>query len=62
MTVKVGNREKKEVSELNHTLYKQAEYILENEQHRCHIGWSGVGSFIDWLESNYELTKKDGVV
>ena len=60
MTVKVGNHEKKEVSELNHTLYKKAEYILEYEQHRSHIGWSGVGSFIDWLESNYELTEKDG--
>lgn len=59
MTIKVGNHEKKEVSELNHTLYKKADEILESEQHRSHIGWSGVGLFIDWLENNYELTKKE---
>ena len=60
MTIKVGNYEKKEVSELNHTLYKKAEEILEDEQHRSHIGWTDVSLFIDWLEGNYELTKKEG--
>ena len=60
MTIKVGNHEKKEVSELNHTLYKKAEEILDSETYNAyHIGWYGVGLFIDWLESNYELTKKE---
>ena len=60
MIIKVGNHEKKEVSELNHVLYKKAVDILGSETcNAYHIGWHGVGVFIDWLESNYELIKKE---
>jgi hypothetical protein len=24
-----------------------------------HIGWNEVGGFIDWLEANYEIKKKN---
>lgn len=58
-TVKVGNYEKKEVSKLNNELYLKAHEILEKEEHLSHIGWSGVGKFIDWLEANYAITKKE---
>ncbi len=56
--LKVGDCEEKEVSELNNELYKKAKYILGNDRHQ-HIGWSGVGQFIDWLESEYEIKKKN---
>jgi len=58
-TIKVGNNEKKEVSELNNQLFKNARDILEDNMHLNHIGWSGVGNFIDWLESNYTITSKE---
>lgn len=56
--MKVGTYEIKEVSELNNKLYEKAKEIMLVEQHKWHIGWSGVGSFIDWLEENYELKEK----
>ena len=56
--IKVGKYEEKEVSELNHALFKEAGRILEDEMHLSHIGYSGVGKFIDWLEENYKITKK----
>ncbi len=56
--VQVGTNEKKEVTELNNSLYLNAERILEENEHQSHIGWSGVGAFIDWLEANYTITPK----
>ena len=58
-TVKVGINEKKVVTELNNELYLNAAEILENNEHKSHIGWHGVGLFIDWLEANYDIRKKD---
>jgi hypothetical protein len=55
----VGTHEKKEVSDLNNTLYLKAEEILEDNLQLHHIGWSGVGKFIDYLEANYNITKKE---
>lgn len=56
--VKVGDYEKKEVTRLNNMLYLKAKSILEDRRHLSHIGWSGVGCFIDWLEENYDLVEK----
>lgn len=59
--MQVGKKEKKEVSELNHEIYTKARDILgddENMPFFSHIGWIGVGVFIDWLEANYEIKKK----
>ncbi len=55
--MEVGKKEcsKREVSELNNELYKNAVTVMENG---CHIEWSGVGDFIDWLELNYEIKKR----
>lgn len=54
MTVTVGTREKKEVSELNHELFQEARDTLAGYK----IGWRVVGEFIDWLEKNYDIKKK----
>lgn len=60
MAIKVGKYDKKEVSELNNELYKKAEEILQDETGSgWHIGWIGVGCFVDWIENNYEITKKN---
>ena len=62
--MKVGNTEKREVSELNNELFNAAKSIMEDNGNgpyraRCpHIGWAVVGDFIDWLEENYEIKKK----
>lgn len=53
--MKVGKYEKKDVTVLNNTLFKKAEEMMEEN---CHLGWSGLGKFIDWLEANYTLEKK----
>jgi hypothetical protein len=58
--IKVGDHEPREVSQLNHELFTKAEDILGCSQHQSHIGWSGVGNFIDWLEENYTLERKEG--
>ena len=57
--VEVGNYEKKVVSKLNNRLYSKDGEILEDNQHQSHIGWSGVGLFIDWLENNYDIKEKE---
>lgn len=57
--VKVGKLNPKVVSHLNHRLYKQAVCILNTNCFISHIGWAGVGAFIDWLEENYHITKKE---
>ena len=58
--IKVGYYEKKTASKLNRELYKSAESVLGDNMYTSHIGWSGVGMFIDWLEENYEITRKVG--
>lgn len=68
LDMNVGTHEKKEVSELNNELFNAAKRVIEggcgeNEKgkakNRCwHIGWGGVGDFIDYLEQNYEIAKK----
>ena len=57
MRKEVGNFEKKAVSYENAGLFNKAKEILENEQQLSHIGWSGVGKFIDYLETFYNLEK-----
>ena len=57
--VKVGNHEKKEVTELNHGLYTEMLDIMECNQHQSHMGLSGLGAAVDWLEENYILIKKE---
>lgn len=57
--IEVGMTEKKMVTKLNHELYNSAVDIMgENTGNGWHIGWIGVGAFIDWLEANYEIKKK----
>lgn len=56
-TITVGTYERKEVTKLNNKLFIAAKDILDDRQHLSHIGWSGVGYFIDWLEENYDLTE-----
>ncbi|AZU97843.1 hypothetical protein [Vibrio phage LP.2] len=56
--LEVGHFEKKKVTPLNKELYLKAVDILEDSQHLSHIGWSGVGKFVDWLEENYNISKK----
>ncbi len=60
--IEVGETSKRQVTELNHELYNQAVRVMEAEgcKHYYHIGWQDVGNFIDWLEENYTLEKKDG--
>ena len=59
----VGTFEKKEVSELNNELFNAAKKVMQegsDKDQRCwHIGWAGVGDYIDWLEKNYEIKKKE---
>jgi hypothetical protein len=59
-TIKVGSYEPKEVSKLNHHLFKEAKSQLADEANlqMYHIGWYGIGIFIDWLESNYNITPR----
>ena len=56
--MQVGETEKREVTELNHELYTNAVSVMEAGCNLSHIGWAGVGDFIDWLEANYEITKR----
>ena len=57
--MKVGDEDKREVSEFNNELFTNARRILEAGCNLSHIGWAGVGDFVDWLEANYEMKKKD---
>ena len=54
----VGDNEPREVTQVNNELFLAAKEIIEEGQHLSHIGWSGVGDFIDWLELNYDIKKK----
>jgi len=58
--MEVGKKEcsKREVTELNHELYNNAMRVMEDGCRLSHIGWVGVGDFIDWLELNYYIKKK----
>ena len=59
--IEVGTHEKKAVTPLNRALYLQAKDITMDEKNQwcSHIGLIGIGIFIDWLEENYELVKKE---
>lgn len=63
--MKVGNYQKKVVSELNHELYQKAKLLIEGDEGDddyvggWHMGWQEVGKFIDWLEENYIIQKKE---
>jgi len=61
-TVKVGKHEKKEVTELNNEIYLVAKEMLSEIHHHQHMGWSGVGAFIDWLEENYSIKLKKEII
>jgi hypothetical protein len=26
--------------------------------HKSHMGWTGIGNYIDWLEANYNIVEK----
>jgi len=59
--MRVGFREHRIVSDLNHELFEAAREIMEAAELRGgvrHIGWAGVGDFIDWMEKNYYITEK----
>lgn len=63
-TIEVGFKDKKLVSKLNRDLYLAAEEVMEGHDkkgHCWHIGWADVGAFIDWLEDNYDIKKKEEV-
>ncbi len=51
--IKVGKYETKEVTPLNHKLYQECVGIMEDSEHRSHIGWSGLGKVVDHFEANY---------
>lgn len=55
MLIGVGDIEKKVVSEQNNKLFKKIKEILEDNQHMNHIGWSGVGKVVDYLETFYDI-------
>lgn len=65
--VKVGRREPREVSDLNHELYSEIKNIMELGKEDYDwpykytgfgAGWFDLGLAIDWLEKNYEIKKK----
>lgn len=59
----VGDDEKKIVSRLNNELFIKGKEIMEASagegRSLMHIGWHDFGKFIDYLESNYNIKKKD---
>lgn len=55
----VGNKEPKRVSLLNKNLFAEAQAILEDNVKSSHIGWYSLSAFIDYLEENYNINKKD---
>jgi len=59
--MKVGDDNQKEVTILNNYLYLKAREILEDDENMGmnHIGWQGVSAFIDWIETNYILIRKE---
>ncbi|RLI67687.1 MAG: hypothetical protein DRP02_14040 [Candidatus Gerdarchaeota archaeon] len=56
--VRVGDKEKKTVSRLNNEIYVKAEEILLENLLSGHIGWHGLSIFIDYLESNYNISRR----
>lgn len=65
--ITVGIRGDKQVSELNHELFKEAKDFLECSADKkfnkgnfraWHLGWVDVGNYIDFLEANYEIKRK----
>jgi len=61
--VEVGEYEKKTVTDLNNELFLKAKELMQegtDKPNRLgHIGWGEVGDFIDWLEDNYKIEKRD---
>ena len=66
--ITVGRLGEREVSELNHELFKEAKSFLETSaDEKCrtgygrawHVGWLDIGEYIDFLEANYEITRKN---
>ena len=60
-SIKVGKHEIKVVTKLNNTLYLKAKKIMTddiNQHFSHHMGLVGVSAFVNWLESNYTITKK----
>lgn len=60
--VTVGKLKPKEVSDINHKLFKQAEKMIEastEDLMTCfHMGFKELGDFIDWLTENYDITER----
>ena len=66
--ITVGRLGEREVSELNHELFKEAKSFLEasadkklkqRDYRAWHVGWLDIGEYIDFLEANYEITRKN---
>ena len=57
--VKVGNHEKKEVTEVNNAIYLGMLSTINAGQHTNHMGLNGLSNAVDWLEENYILIKKE---
>ena len=57
--VKVGTKRPKTVSKANNKLFLKGRKILETNLETSSIGWGGFGKFIDYLEKNYDITKKN---
>lgn len=59
--IEVGTHFKRKVTPLNKELFEGAEIILDKVDIKAcnHMGWYGIGNFIDWLEENYDITKKE---
>ena len=54
----------KERSDLNKELFLNAKLVIHKSDKKYdkfgfyHMGWYDVGKYIDWLEENYNITKK----
>lgn len=57
--VKVGKYDKKKVTELNNELYREAVEIIFNSDYSRYGGKVSLSKFIDWLEENYNVSKRD---
>ena len=58
----VGVQNPKYVSKLNHEIFTEIQTRMDESSahlNTCgHIGWYDLGLAIDWLEENYNITKK----
>jgi len=52
--------EEKNFSDLNEELFLNAKRIFDDNNGGCHhMGWCDVSEYINWLENNYDIKKKD---